>query len=150
MPQRPPAIHIHRIYTYTHYNTIPKGLLVPQRPCSLVHIISCAEHLTFVQKCVIIIMRTYICERLLSCSHLHTLTQHNVGNNDMAHVPAKRVLRTDYCDLSAVIELAKAFGPGQFVVKHDGRPNYNIIHKSRRDLWDKPSVQVMYDTDKHH
>lgn len=64
----------------------------------------------------------------------------------MARVSARVVFGTDYTSLEAVVELAKRLGPGMVVIKHDGRNNYNITHKSRRDRWDLPYVTVVYDT----
>ena len=55
-------------------------------------------------------------------------------------------LRIDWTNLDEVIALANKFGPGQVVVKHAGRANYNITHQSRRDRWDVPNVTVVYTT----
>jgi hypothetical protein len=43
-----------------------------------------------------------------------------------------------------VIAFAKLLGPSNIVVKHASRPNYNITHISRHDLWNKPDVTVVY------
>lgn len=55
-------------------------------------------------------------------------------------------MKVDWKNLNQVKNLAKSFGPGMLVVKHDDRPNYNITHAERVDLWDKPSVKVLYRT----
>jgi hypothetical protein len=52
----------------------------------------------------------------------------------------------DWCDLPSVIAYAKRLGPGMTVFKHVTRSNYNITHTLRRDLWDKPSVRVVFNT----
>lgn len=54
--------------------------------------------------------------------------------------------KLDWKNLGEVVKYAKALGAGMLVVKHEGRPNYNITHASRHDLWDKPSVKVMFRT----
>lgn len=54
--------------------------------------------------------------------------------------------KTDWKNLESVKALARKFGTGMLVVKHDDRPNYNITHAARRDLWDKPTVKVLYKT----
>lgn len=59
---------------------------------------------------------------------------------------ASRVFGCDYTEKEAVISLAKEMGKGMTVTKHDGRPNYNITHTSRRDLWDIPRVTVICHT----
>lgn len=43
-------------------------------------------------------------------------------------------IHIDYTNLSQCVELAKKMS-GTIVVKHDGRPNYNITHASRTDLY---------------
>lgn len=54
--------------------------------------------------------------------------------------------KIDWQNLESVKALARKFGSGQLVVKHDDRPNYNITHASRPDLWDKPTVKVLFRT----
>lgn len=54
-----------------------------------------------------------------------------------------RELKIDWTNLESVQALARKLGGGQVVVKHHDRPNYNITHASRRDLWDKPGVTVV-------
>ena len=61
----------------------------------------------------------------------------------MSSVSGCEVFKTDYKDKDAVIRLAKKMGKGMSVVKHADRPNYNITHTSRRDLWDIPGVEVV-------
>jgi hypothetical protein len=41
--------------------------------------------------------------------------------------------RVNWKDRDAVIAYAKRLGPGQVVIKHPGRDNYNITHASRPD-----------------
>ena len=64
----------------------------------------------------------------------------------MARVPMRDVKRIDWNSPSSVIAMAKQLGPGMVVVKHDTRSNYNITHRSRRDLWDKPGVTLIHQT----
>ena len=50
----------------------------------------------------------------------------------------------DWTKLAAVIAAAKKMGSGHVVVKHDNRPNYNITHAERTDLYMKSGVTVLY------
>lgn len=54
--------------------------------------------------------------------------------------------RLDWNNIGDVIAFAKSMGPGMVVVKHDDRPNLNITHAERVDLWDKPTVKVLFRT----
>lgn len=64
----------------------------------------------------------------------------------MPAVKSSRVFRCDYTNKDVVVNLAKEFGKGMTVTKHDSRTNYNITHTSRRDLWDIPGVIVICHT----
>jgi len=59
---------------------------------------------------------------------------------------AQAMFSVDWHDLRQVIMYAKPLGKGQLVVKHASRDNYNITHATRSDLWNKPTVTVMYRT----
>lgn len=49
-------------------------------------------------------------------------------------------------DLKQVIAYARQLGPGMIVVKHYDRANYNVTHAERRDLWNIPTVKVLFRT----
>jgi hypothetical protein len=49
----------------------------------------------------------------------------------------------DWSNKADVMGQARRLGPGMTVVKHADRPNYNITHTERRDLWDRPGVTVV-------
>lgn len=66
--------------------------------------------------------------------------------NPDAKEVASLVFETNYRNKAEVITLAKRLGRGLIVVKHADRPNYNIVHNSRRDRWDKPSIKVVHRT----
>lgn len=64
----------------------------------------------------------------------------------MAYVPSRRINWKDkqaVCDYARDLALASKLP--MLVVKYDGRNNYNIMHKSRRDLWDRHDVTVVYE-----
>ncbi len=52
----------------------------------------------------------------------------------------------DWTNEKSVVAYAQKLGVGMTVVKHDNRPNYNITHTSRRDIWDAPGVTVIVHT----
>ena len=58
----------------------------------------------------------------------------------MKAIHAGRVFRVDYSDLKQVKRLADLMGKGHVVVKHPDRPNYNITHADRTDLYKKEWV----------
>ena len=39
-------------------------------------------------------------------------------------------------------------GNESIVIQYEGRINYNIIHKARRDLWDRSDVKVVWEPSK--
>ena len=57
-----------------------------------------------------------------------------------------RMPKINWCDLEEVKAFADMMGKGMSVVKHKSRPNYNITHTERRDLWDVPDCTVLYTT----
>jgi len=50
----------------------------------------------------------------------------------------------DWSNLAQVKAYAVKLGKGQMVVKHKSRPNYNITHASRNDLWNVPGCEVLF------
>ena len=55
-------------------------------------------------------------------------------------------MNVDYTDYSAVCAYADSLGKGNLVVKYDDIPNFNIVHRSRRDLWDVEGCKVKFST----
>lgn len=55
-------------------------------------------------------------------------------------------MKIDWNNKEQVITYAKRLGSGMTVIRVAGRNNYNITHTSRKDLWDKPDVTVVYQT----
>lgn len=53
----------------------------------------------------------------------------------MTTIASKLVFKADFTDLGHVIDLAKRLGKGYTVYKHPDRPNFNITHTSRTDLY---------------
>ena len=53
-------------------------------------------------------------------------------------------MKIDWTNKDAVIAYAKRLGNGMTVKLTVGASNYNITHTSRKDLWDKPNVIVVY------
>lgn len=47
----------------------------------------------------------------------------------------KSPFRVNWLDLEQVKEYARKLGRGQTVYKHPNRPNYNITHTARADLY---------------
>jgi hypothetical protein len=52
-------------------------------------------------------------------------------------------ININWTNLNAVRAVARRMGSGMLIVRHDGRANYNIVHVSRRDLWNKRTVTVI-------
>jgi hypothetical protein len=60
---------------------------------------------------------------------------------------AASVFKCDYTNLAEVWALAKRMGPGMTIIKHENRPNYNITHTSRTDLYMIDGVTVIGHTE---
>lgn len=59
----------------------------------------------------------------------------------VAKVKSSIVFAVDYTNLTEVKKLARRFGKGMTVIKHPDRPNYNIVHTERTDLYHPTWVQ---------
>lgn len=59
---------------------------------------------------------------------------------------AVRMPNIDWCNLDEVIAFAEQLGKGMTVYANELMCCYNITHTSRRDMWDRPHMSVMYQT----
>ena len=50
----------------------------------------------------------------------------------------------DWTNRRQVCAYADELGPGNIVVKHANRKNFNITHETRTDLWRKDGVMVVH------
>lgn len=62
---------------------------------------------------------------------------------DLADIPDMAGV-VNWHNLESVKSFADKFGPGQLVIRHDDRSNFNIVHAARRDRWDRKGVTVWY------